>query len=196
MRILPTFVFLWALGLLSCSTQLNTIPIPEVYSANYWGEVAGARQGAPLSNPRIAAASRVPCTANAFDVTITEFASNGSKLTTLTLANVPKKPTSVLTKFKVDYQSLYCGSDTIGCTFTAANAELPWGIYKPVKSSQTKLTIQSFDSATGEIKGTYSIIMVPDRRLGTGTTSGPDTLRFQNCSFTTKLKGPNGIYEK
>ncbi|GAB2606145.1 hypothetical protein GCM10027190_61980 [Spirosoma areae] len=163
-----------------------------MYSDQYWGEVSALRQGQPLQNARIAAASRAPCTQHKFDLFITEFASNGEKLTSLTLLNVPKKP-GVSVRFKVDYQSLYCGTDTIGSTFTATTEELPWGIYKPLNGVATWLSIESFDSLSGDIKGTFSITMIPDKRK---KTTGPDTFQIKNGRFATKLKGSNGLYKQ
>ncbi|GAB4030961.1 hypothetical protein [Spirosoma gilvum] len=182
------------IGLLSCTTSITqtVVPIPDLYSVDYWGEVSGTRQGSSLRNPRIAAASRIPCTAHAFDITITEFDNDGSKLATLTLFNIPKQ-TGLSTKFKVDYKSLYCGADTIGCTFTTLSTKLPWGTYKPVLSPDTQLTILTFDDVTGEIKGTFSVSMIPDQ---VGDASAPSLLQIKNGKFLTKLKYSNGTYKK
>ncbi|WP_080059441.1 hypothetical protein [Spirosoma aerolatum] len=192
MGIVPKVILFVALVPLSCATELPSVPIPNLYSTNYWGVVTGARQGNELSNARIAAASRVPCTAYAFDITITEFADNGEKLATLTLFNIPKKPGS-LTKFKVDYRTLYCGTDSIGCTFTTLSNKLPWGTYKPVIGSGTQLMIQSFDEVSGEIKGTANIRMIPDQ---VQDAAAPNPLSFKNIKFLTKLKYSNGTYVK
>ena len=181
------------LAFLSCTTPVATTitPIPGAYSVNYWGDISATRQGVPLQNPRIAAISRTPCNQHAFDVTITEFDDDGDKLSSLTLFNIPKKATTS-TRFKVDYQSLYCGSDTIGCTFTATSDQLPWGTYKPLAGKDTQLVIQSFDTISGEIKGTFSVMMLPDRRQD---ASAPDILQIKNGKFLTKLKLSNGTYK-
>jgi hypothetical protein len=178
--------------LLSCATPVTILnPIPGAYSVNYWGQVSGTRQGVALQNPRIAASSRIPCSNHAFDVTITEFDDEGDILTSLTLFNIPKRACS-LTKFKVDYKSLYCGTDTIGSTFTAKNEKMYWGTYKPVRNTETQLTIQAFDTLSGEIRGTFSVRMIPDAPVD---ASVPPLLQIKNGVFLTKLKLSNGTYK-
>lgn len=180
------------LALLSCgSPAVSPGSIPGVYSLNYWGQVTGTRQGVALQNPRIAASSRIPCRQHAFDVTITEFDDEGDLLTTLTLFNIPKRVCS-LTKFKVDYQSLYCGTDTIGSTFTAKSDRLLWGTYKPVINAETQLSIQSFDTLSGEIRGTFSVRMIPDEAKSAAI---PALLQIKNGKFLTKLKQTDGTYK-
>lgn len=194
MCIAPKFIYFLALVLvlLGCHAVLTSVPIPDTYSTYYWGTVTGTRQGDELRNARISAASRVPCTAYAFDVTVTEFDDDGEKLATLTLFNIPKKAGS-LTKFKVDYRTLYCGSDSIGCTYTTLSNKMPWGTYKPVIGSDTQLSIQSFDEVSGEIKGTFSVRMIPDQIYD---ATAPSLLLFKNVKFLTKLKYSNGTYKK
>jgi len=176
------------LGVWGCMKQVDAVPIPDVYSTDYWGIVSGTSQGVALKNPRIAAASRAPCSNNVFDITITEFDDNGEKLSLLSLLNIPKKAGS-WSKFKVDYALLYCGTDTIGSIFRSTS----WGVYKPVISSETKLTVQSFDAVSGEIKGSFSVRMVPDSQVD---KSAPTLLDIKSGSFTTKLKYSNGTYTK
>ncbi|WP_338872483.1 hypothetical protein WBJ53_28065 [Spirosoma sp. SC4-14] len=176
-----------AVGLWGCIKPI-TPAIPAVYSTDYWGEVSGTLQGSALKNPRIAAASRTPCSNNAFDITITEFGDNGGKQSLLSLLNIPKKVGS-WSKFKVDYDLLYCGTDTIGSIFRS----ISWGVYKPLISSETLVTIQSFDAVSGEIKGSFSVRMVPDAQVD---KSAPTMLEIKSASFTTKLKNSNGTYTK
>ncbi|GAB3962333.1 hypothetical protein GCM10028805_63280 [Spirosoma harenae] len=193
MRPINQLVIALLLVLLNCTGPVSSLvsPVPAAYSTNYWGDISGTRQGVALQNPRISASSRVPCTQHSFDITITEFDDEGEKLTTLTLQNIPKRACN-LAKFKADYGSLYCDTDTIGSTFTTRNEKMPWGTYKPVINAETRLSIQSFDTLTGEIRGTFSVRMIPDIQED---PSAPALLQIKNGKFLTKLKGSNGTYK-
>ncbi|KAB7731756.1 hypothetical protein F5984_05890 [Rudanella paleaurantiibacter] len=185
-RALP-FVCLFILS--GCLVKQVKPRPPSAYSAQYWGNVSGMRNGRALQNPRIWATSRTPCNDHAFDVFITEFNDQGDELLTFTLANIPKRACT-LSRFKTDYANLFCATDTVGSTLTAKMSVGFSSTYKPGRWGNG-LTIVSYDSLKGEIKGRFRLSLVVDSRL---SGHSPDSIRIEQGEFVTKLRGAGGTY--
>ncbi len=154
------------------------------------GTISAQRDGKPLQNPRIWAATRTPCNTYAFDIFVTEFNDQGEELVTFTLANIPQR-VGTLNQFRADYANLFCTTDTLGSTLTAKAQAGFSGTYKPRKSGN-KLVITAFDSVRREIKGTFVLQLIIDERK---SIKSPDYINIDRGVFHTKLKGPSGKYE-
>ncbi len=188
------YLLFFVLFTLSCTdnsqTTTPTQPLPKQYSPDFWGTASATRNGQPMQNLRISAATRTPCNRHAFDLFITEYNSDGAELLTFTLANLPQR-VGTLNSFRADYKNLFCGTDTLGSTLTA-RAKLGYeGTYKPTGRTN-QLIISTFDSVKREIMGSFRLKLVIDER---GVGPMPDTIRIESGQFYTKLKGPNGKYE-
>lgn len=176
--------------LLGCISKPLAPKPPQAFSAEYWGTVSARRDGLPLQNPRIWAATRTPCNAHAFDIFVTEFNDQGEELVTFTLANIPQR-VGTLNQFRADYANLFCTTDTLGSTLTAKVQAGFSGTYKPCKWG-SKLVITSFDSVKREIKGTFLLQLIIDERKSGRTL---DSIKIDRGVFHTKLKGLSGKYE-
>jgi|GEM_PF-2932890 len=163
---------------------------PKAFSADYWGTISARRDGRPLQNPRIWAATRTPCHAHAFDIFVTEFNDQGEELVTFTLANIPQR-VGTLNQFRADYANLFCTTDTLGSTLTAKGQAGFSGTYKPYKRGN-ELVITAFDSVKREIRGTFFLQLIVDERK---SAKSPDGIKIDRGVFHTKLKGPSGKYE-
>lgn len=176
--------------LLGCMGKPVSPTPPNAYSADYWGTVSAMRDGKPLQNPRIWAATRTPCNDHAFDIFITEFNDRGQELITFSLANIPQR-VGKLSQFRADHKNLFCTTDTLGSTLITKIQAGFVGTYKPSQWGN-QLIISSFNSVKKEIKGTFFLQMSVDERK---TASAPDSIKINRGQFHTKLKASNGRYE-
>ncbi|MCY7359077.1 MAG: hypothetical protein LH609_16780 [Rudanella sp.] len=173
-----------------CLSRVVSPEPPNPYSADYWGTISALRNGKALQNPRIWAATRTPCNEHAFDIFIAEFNDRGEELVTFTLANIPQKACT-LNQFRADYKNLFCKTDTLGSALTAKVQAGFEGTYKPSPRGN-QLVIATFDSVRREITGTFTLRLGIDQKQ---SASAPDSIKIQQGTFHTKLKGPGGKYE-
>jgi len=117
-------------------------------------------------------------------VYIAFFDKRGNMRQGMSFTNLPRqKQTLPVTSYPES-----CQTDSIGGFFNATIADDVLGdVYKVLKTENNYLGIESFDSDSKELKGWFQITFVLADPIANRSSDLPDTLRFTEGRFHTKI---------
>ncbi|MFN0174843.1 MAG: hypothetical protein ACKVU0_09375 [Saprospiraceae bacterium] len=154
--------------------------LPTIEELGYWGTTTATKNdipwvGAPVSFININHGK-------GFQIKIDSLDKYGIRRESLSFSKVPFQPGKnylVNTFPQID-------DGLVGAHYFILDDDVILGNYLLLESDSTSfITLTSFDSTSRELRGTFDVTLIVDHRPD---PSYPDTIRFRNGQFHTKLK--------
>ena len=176
MKIQPLIIAFQLIYLTACDkTQL-----PTKEELGYWGTITATKNnmawvGAPISLININHGKGFEIVGDSLD-------KYGTRREALGFTKVPSQ-TGTYPLVNTIPQT---DDGLVGASYFILDDDVTLGNYKVlVSDSSSFITLISFDSISKELKGTFDITLIVDHRP---YASYPDTIRFRNGQFHTRLK--------
>ncbi len=126
-----------------------------------------------------------PCNQNTFSINMRKFNPDGFMREALSFGKIPAREGTYLLKGRPGP----CNIDTLpAASFNTSQDDGDVGkdVYRVLQTESSWLTVSSYDPTTQEIKGTFSVTFIMDYK-SPSLPVYPDTVRFTNGSFHTKI---------
>ncbi|MDX1913760.1 MAG: hypothetical protein SFV22_19850 [Saprospiraceae bacterium] len=173
-----TFAFFCSLLLSSCD---KTYPLPTIEELGYWGSASAIRNNMSWTGAPISVAIDNDYQGKGFQISIDSLDKYGIPQESLTFSKVPFQPGK---SYLFDtYQQTDDG--LVGAHYFILDDDVLIGSYKVVEDSTSFITLTSYDSTSRELKGIFEATFVVEHRPD---PTYPDTIRFRNGHFHTRLK--------
>lgn len=173
------FIFLALFFCISCSD--DDMPIVEE-SSPFWGEITALKNGESWNASVYAAINTTHGTEDWLHIIVRLFDENEILRETMALVKIPLIPNTHSV-----FPDIYEDDGKAGALYSIYAVDVPLADYLPLESDSTSfITLEEYDEASGEVKGTFDITFVADWKSSL-VAEEPDTIRFTNGVFHTRV---------
>ena len=191
---IPMFIF--ALIIVSCKKEIINTQVPDYQYTGYPGDITGLLfNGQPWTLPLnwhtqtfgLVHLPDTSCNKLFGSIHVESFTGSKENRESIGISSIPVKRGKFIFPTEADITLPTCSPVLIAAIFLfEADGDAIAGIYTRLPNVESSVTISSYDTISGDVRGTFDITFLKHYKTPGYYNNYPDTVRFNGGQFHTK----------
>ncbi len=189
-------ILIFTLITVSCKKEIINPPVPDYKYTGYPGDITGLLfNGQPWTIPsywytQTFGSVDLPdmsCNMISGSIHVNSFTNRKENRESIGIASIPMKIGKFIFPAEADIALPSCSPVLIASIFLhEADGDAIAGIYTRLPNVESSVTISSYDTISGDVRGTFDITFFKHYKTPGYYNNYPDTVRFSGGQFHTK----------